>query len=122
MSLDSKKFHKEKVRVIVAGLVKTGKSTVVQVIQEALEKAGIACVARVEMHTLISKADSPATRENQRRRIKNVSANSYVEIEERNMYHSIVPGEVRIQGLSESMFSLIEKYKRKKRVQPRRKK
>jgi hypothetical protein len=84
------KKQPNKVRIIVAGLAGSSKSTIIQVIQEALEKAGVVAVARTDENLMVL-AEPPVDKVFQKRRIKAIKDKIYVEVEERNMYHSLTP-------------------------------
>lgn len=117
---------KYQIRIIVAGLARAGKSTVIQIINEALTKHGIVSIGRTDGTTKLLMIEPNVEKHHQRKRVKEVGKTTLVEIEERQMYNSLMPGAPpRIQGIWESNTSVIFpslKTKKRPKAQPRRKK
>lgn len=112
------------VRILVAGMTATGKSTLIQLIQEALNKVGIESMQLTnEKEGLFPSA--PVDSVFQRRRIKAIKDKVLVQLEERRMYENLLTGEepfiVGIREFKPICMSQLMPVKRK-RAQPRRKK
>lgn len=78
-------MKKEQIRVIVSGLAGVGKSTVLQIIGEALAEAGM----DVSLKLTKGRETNLAYETDQKLRIKAITKKSTVTLEERNVFQSL---------------------------------